>query len=124
MILTPTITKRKARLLVQKGDEYVSLAIQNIVCIYRFDTLVFVIDDSGKKFICDRTLTMLESELDKSIFFRANRQYLINIDFVRGFKVFEKVKLEVFLRIPHVEHQIIVSQKTAPLFKKWVSEEY
>ncbi len=124
MIYSSTITKRKARILVKKGDEYVSLAVQDIAYFYRFDTVIFVVDASGKKFICDRNLSMLESELDETMFFRANRQYLININFVRGFKVFEKVKLEVFLRIPHADHQIIISQKTAPLFKKWVSEEY
>jgi DNA-binding LytR/AlgR family response regulator len=124
MILTSTITKRKARLLVKKGDEYVSLAVQDIAYFYRFDTVIFVVDAAGKKFICDRNLSSLELELDETMFFRANRQYLININFVRGFKVFEKVKLEVFLRIPHPDHQIIISQKTAPLFKKWVSEEY
>jgi len=123
MMFTPVMNRRKARLLVRKGDEYISLSIQDIAFIYRFDTVIFVMDAQGRKYISERNLSLLESELDQATFFRANRQYLVNINFVRGFKIFEKVKLQVFLKIPHPEHEIIISQKTAPFFKKWLAEE-
>jgi DNA-binding LytR/AlgR family response regulator len=114
---------KRTRLLVRKGDEYISLTVKDVAFIYRSDTVIFVVDRSGKKFLCEKNLSILEAELDNTMFFRANRQYLININYVRGFKVFEKVKLEVFLKTPDADHPIIISQKTAPVFKKWVSEE-
>jgi DNA-binding LytR/AlgR family response regulator len=117
------MSKKKNRLIVRKRDEHVALGVDEIAFIYRNEMLVVVVDKQEKKYLCDKTLTDLEAELDESHFFRANRQYIVNIDFIRSFKVFEKVKLEVFLKIPQAEHQIIVSQKTAPLFKKWVSGE-
>jgi DNA-binding LytR/AlgR family response regulator len=123
MIFATPISIKRTRLLVRKGDEYVSLHIKDIAFIYRSDTVIFVIDKTERKFFCDKNLSVLEAELDERLFFRANRQYLLNINYVRGFKVFEKVKLEVFLKMAHADHQIIISQKTAPFFKKWISEE-
>src|SRR5688572_22502142 len=123
MITSALMTKKKNRLIGRKRDEHVGLGVDEIAFIYRNEMLVVVVDKQEKKYLCDKTLSDLEAELDEASFFRANRQYIVNIDYIRSFKVFEKVKLEVFLKIPQAEHQIIVSQKTAPLFKKWVSGE-
>jgi len=56
------------------------------------------------------------------MFFRANRQYIVNINYVKGFKAYEKVKLLVELTIPELNHCIIISQETAPAFRKWMYE--
>jgi DNA-binding LytR/AlgR family response regulator len=117
------MTKKKTRLLVRKRDENIALKIEEIVFIYRDDLLILVVDKDEKKYLCDKHLSELENELDPTIFFRANRKYLININYIRSFKTFEKVKLEIFLNFPNSDHQIIVSQKTAPEFRKWVAGE-
>ena len=77
---------------------------------------------SEKKFIVDKTLNELEASLDNSLFFRANRQYIINLNFVKCYKAYEKVKLQVDLNISERNHSIIISQITAPYFRKWISE--
>ncbi len=79
-------------------------------------------DRDGKKYISDKPLGDMEQELDPSIFFRVNRQYIINIGFVKSYKTYEKVKLRIDLTMPDLHHQIIVSQETAPCFRKWISE--
>lgn len=117
------LNKKRSRLVVRRGDEYITLRVEDIPLIYRNEMIIIAFDASCKKYLCDKNLSELESELDQSMFFRANRQYLVNIDFIRSFKTFEKVKLQVFLTVPHIDHQIIISQKTTPLFKKWISEE-
>ena len=63
---------------------------------------------------------IVEEELDENTFFRANRQYIININYIKGFKPFEKVKLAVDLNIPEINHSITISQETAPAFRKWM----
>ena len=70
--------------------------------------------------MADKNLGELEQTLDENIFFRANRQYIININFIKGFKSYEKVKLQVDLTIPDLNHCIIVSQETAPQFREWM----
>jgi len=113
--------KQKTRLLVRKGIENIILRTSDIVIIYTENKLVYVIDKDGKKYIADKNLSDLDGELDPGVFFRVNRQYIINIGFVKGYKAYEKVKLQIDLTMPELQHQIIVSQEMAPCFRKWIS---
>jgi DNA-binding LytR/AlgR family response regulator len=114
--------KHKTRLLVKKGIENISIRIDDIVIIYTENKLVYIVDKDGKKFIADKHLGELEQDLDPNTFFRVNRQYIINIGFVKSYKAYEKVKLQIDLTMPDLHHQIIVSQEMAPCFRKWISE--
>ncbi len=114
--------KRKTRLIVKKGIENIALKLDDVALIYTESKVVFVIANNEKKYIYDKNLSELEQELDKSIFFRANRQCIVNINYIRGFKAFEKVKLQVDLTFSITPNKIIVSQETAPQFKKWIHE--
>jgi DNA-binding LytR/AlgR family response regulator len=114
--------KPRSRLVVRKGMENIALKTDDIVIIYTEEKLVFAIDKDGKKYIVDQRLADLQNWLDRRIFFRANRQYLVNIAFIRSYRAYEKVKLQVNLTMPGLEHLIIVSQDTAPVFRKWISE--
>jgi DNA-binding LytR/AlgR family response regulator len=123
MEVLTNLKKKKTRLIVRKGAENIALRVEDIAYIYRDNTIIIAVDKDEKKYLCDKNLSALEEELDEAIFFRANRKYLINIQYVRSFKTFEKVKLEVHLTLPSNNLNIIVSQETAPLFKKWIYEE-
>ena len=121
-LLTHFNSKKKTRLLVRKGLENISLRLDEIALFYTENKIVYVVDQSGKKYLADKNLTDLEDELDETTFFRANRQYIVNINFVKGFKAYEKVKLLVDLNVPEINHCIIISQETAPAFRKWMYE--
>lgn len=113
-------TRKKNRLIVRKGLEHIALKLEDIIFFYTEHKLVFVIDRTGKKYLADKTLSELEESLDNEVFFRANRQYIININYIKGFKTFEKVKLQVDLNVPDLNHCIIVSQENSPQFKEWI----
>jgi len=121
-LLTHFSSKKKTRLLVRKGLENISLRLDEIALFYTENKIVYVTDNTGKKYLADKNLTDLEEELDDTMFFRANRQYIVNINYVKGFKAYEKVKLVVELTIPELTHCIIISQETAPAFRKWMYE--
>jgi len=114
--------RKKTRLMVKFGCEHIPILLENIVLLYTVDKVVFVIDRFSKTYLSDKTLTELEEELDRHTFFRANRQYIINIGFVKSFKPCEKVKLVVETSIPDINHSIIISQETAPKFRKWMQD--
>lgn len=120
--LVEQMKKRKTRLIVKKGMENIALKLDDVALIYTESKVVFVIANNEKKYIYDKNLSELEQELDKSIFFRANRQCIVNINYIRGFKPFEKVKLQVDLTFANLPNKIIVSQETSPHFKKWIYE--
>jgi DNA-binding LytR/AlgR family response regulator len=112
---------RKTRIIVKKGLENIALKIEDVVLFYTENKVVYLMDKQKSKYIYDRNLSELESELDPVIFFRANRKYIVNINYIKSYKTFEKVKLILELTIPDLQHQIILSQETAPDFKKWLA---
>ena len=107
-------------MIVKKGMENISLRMDDIVLFYTENKIVYVIDRWGKKYLADKNLAEMEEDLDEAVFFRANRQYIININFIRGFKAYEKVKLIVDLTLPDLNHCVIVSQEMAPQFREWM----
>ena len=113
---------KRTRLIVKKGNENIALPLEDIVLIYTHDKVVFAVDQYSKKYMCNKTLSELENELDDTIFFRANRQYILSINYIRSFKAHEKVKLLVGMVIPEINHSIVISQETAPVFKQWLRD--
>lgn len=109
-------------MLVRKGTENVLLRLEDIVLFYTENKIVYVIDKLEKKYFIDSHLSGLEDELNPLLFFRANRQYIININFIKSFKAYEKVKIKIDLNIPELNYCIIISQETAPVFRKWIRE--
>lgn len=112
--------RKRSRILVRKGIENITMPLSEIVLFYTENKIVHAVDRSGRKYMVDKNLSDLEAELDDNLFFRANRQYILNINFIKSFKPYERVKLWVDLTIPDIDHSIIVSQETAPLFRKWL----
>lgn len=111
---------KKKRMIVKKGMENISLLLDDVVLFYTENKIVYVVDRFGKKYLADKNLGELENELDETIFFRANRQYIVNINYIRGFKAYEKVKLILELSLPDISHNIIISQEMAPHFREWM----
>ena len=118
-----TVTrKNKTRLIVKSGNENIILSTMDTALLYLEDKTVFVIDQFSKKYFFQKSLSGLETDLDNKIFFRANRQVIVNIHFIKGFIVTKCNKLKVAFTLPCATPSIIISQETAPLFRKWVCE--
>ena len=113
--------KKKSRLIVRNSLENFPMLLDDIALFYGVKKIVYAIDKTGKKYIVDKSLSDLEAELDSECFFRLNRQYIVNINHVKGFKKYKRVKLNVELTLNDLGHFLIVSQKTVPFFKKWIS---
>jgi DNA-binding LytR/AlgR family response regulator len=111
---------KKKRMIVKKGMENISLRLDDVALFYTENKIVYVLDRWGKKYLAEKNLAELEDELDENSFFRANRQYIVNINFIRGFKSYEKVKLVLDLTLPDINHCIIISQEMAPQFREWM----
>jgi DNA-binding LytR/AlgR family response regulator len=114
--------RKRTRIVVKKGIENIALRLEDVVLFFTENKIVYVMDRCGKKYLSDKSLVDLEEELETDIFFRVNRQYILNMQYIRGFRPFEKVKLMVELTQAEIRHSIIVSQETAPSFRKWMHE--
>lgn len=113
--------KKKERIVVRNSLENFPLLLDDIVLFFGIKKMVYAIDKTGKRYIVDKCLGDLEIELDAHAFFRINRQYIINIRYVKGFKKYKRVKLQVDLTLQELNCFLIVSQRTVPEFRKWIT---
>ena len=110
----------KDRIIVKKGIEFQSMKAEDVAYFYTDHKLIFLVDKDGRKFMAHaNNLTELMSHLNKKIFFRANRKYIININFIRKYKPFDRVKVEVELFIQSPE-TVVISQENSSCFKSWI----
>jgi DNA-binding LytR/AlgR family response regulator len=113
--------KKKSFIIAKKGLAYQTVRLVDIAYFFTEHKLVFLVDKNNHKYIADKNnLSELEEDLDAAVFYRANRKYIINANYVNGFKQFER-KLGVELSIAAKE-EIIVSQENIVSFKKWIND--
>src|SRR6185312_10487076 len=112
--------RKKTRIIVKSGTAHIALRFSEVVMIFTKDKLVYVVSKESKKYTIDKTLTEIEEDLDSSLFFRANRQTIVNLNFIKSFKPHQRVKLLLEMEIATVDEPIIISQQVAPDFKKWI----
>lgn len=114
--------KKKSRIIVRKGLEFQTIKMEDIAYFFTEHKIVFVVDKNNKKFLAENnTLSELEDELDNNLFFRANRKFIVNANYITRFKPVDKSKISVELTVA-VNEEIIVSQENAASFKKWINE--
>lgn len=111
--------KKKSRFMVKKGPNMVVVPAEKVAYFFGKEGLVCLYDFNGEKYLCSQTLDQLEEQLNGNDFFRANRQFILNIQAVKKIKPYFKGRLYLDLQ-PPMEEDCVVSSSKAPLFKEWV----
>ena len=114
--------RKRSRILVRKGAEFQTVRIEDAGYFFTEHKLIFLVDKENRKYMAEKSnLSELEEELDRNLFYRANRKYIINANYIKRFKPLEKSKISVELTLP-VTEEIIISQENSASFKKWIGE--
>jgi DNA-binding LytR/AlgR family response regulator len=93
---------------------------KDIACFSR-EVLNYLYLFSGERYAIDFvTLEEVEELLDPKQFYRANRQFIINIDAVQMVKPVENSKLFIRLKEPNHKLDIDMSRLKSPEFRKWM----
>jgi len=112
-------SKYKERFIINSNGKLTPVETKDIAMFYK-DTLTYIYLFNGDKLIYDySTLDETELLLDPSVFFRANRQCIINIRSIQTIKPQLNLKLDVQLKAP-LKMQVDVSREKATQFKKWL----
>jgi two-component system LytT family response regulator len=113
---------KRSRILVRKGVEFQAVRVEDAGYFFTEHKLIFLVDKENRKYMAETSnLSELEEELDKNLFYRANRKYIINANYIKRFKPLERSKISVELTLP-VTEEIIISQENSASFKKWIAE--
>ena len=109
----------KEKFIVNFNNKWMPLDTKDIA-LFEKDNLNYIYTFSGEKYIYDfSALEEIEELLDPKIFFRANRQTIINIAAVHLVKPQGNQKLSVQLKLP-LKPEVDISREKATLFRKWM----
>jgi len=109
----------RKRFLVSKRDAFFSISVTDIAYIYFESKLTYAVTFDNKEHIINFTLDKLEEELDPSIFIRANRQAIVNLNAIHSLENYFGGKLIVKL-MPQFDQKFVISRAKATVFKNWL----
>lgn len=104
---------------VKKGNKVYQIPLEDICCFYRKDQYNFLRQSNGKEYIVDQSLTAIEQELDSHLFFRINRQLLVNRLAIHSYKTLPSRQIELSLS-PVLEEGALLNKNRSAQFKKWM----
>jgi len=109
----------KERIVLQKGREYVPMNVNDIAYFFTEHRIMSVFTHEGERYFTDKHLSDVEVELDPTIFFRLNRNYVAHIRAIQKFRPEAKGKIVIDLT-PKPDDVVIVSQERAAAFRSWM----
>lgn len=110
--------KYKTRFSVHQGRSMVLIPVEDVVCFGK-EEFIYLLSTDGKKYLSDfRSLDEVAELLDPTQFFRANRQYLIALNALEGFRADDWGKLKLKLKVSPGE-EVAVSREKAGEFRRW-----
>lgn len=115
-----TAPKYKEKFIVNIRNQWMPVNGKDIACFNK-EEINFIYLNTGERYMLDyNTLDEVEELLDPSQFFRANRQFIINIEAIQSVKPIENSKLVIKLKAPNENIEIDMSRLKSPEFKKWL----
>jgi DNA-binding LytR/AlgR family response regulator len=117
----PAQSLYKEKFVLNVRNRWMLINTKDIACFNK-DVLNYVYLFNGESYTIDfNTLDEVEELLDPKQFYRANRQFIINIDAISNVKPEENSKLIIYLKNPLSKIEIEMSRLKAPHFKKWLN---
>ncbi|WP_299601561.1 LytTR family DNA-binding domain-containing protein [uncultured Aquimarina sp.] len=109
----------KKRILTYIRNELVPVSIDQIAYIYTENSITYVVCFDGKKSTSNVSLDDMLTSLDPSVFFRANRQFIISISAIAKIIKYGNSQLKILINNADVE--IIISKNKASEFRQWLN---
>ena len=121
-VLNQTKAAYKSHFLIPHKDKLVPLAIDKIAFIYSELKMARIVTFDQQNYTIDISLDELSKQLNPSLFFRVNRQYILSHHAIQDISIWFGSKLSVNLIIP-VPDKVIVSRARVPEFKDWYTRD-
>lgn len=112
--------KNKERFLIKIGEHYRSIQITDINCFFIKERCNFIHTDKGKVYALDYSLDRIEEMISPEMFFRINRNFIINFYAIRDIVAFSSSRLKLSLDNWQDKEEIVVSRERVSDFKKWI----
>ncbi|UHG94302.1 LytR/AlgR family response regulator transcription factor [Spirosoma oryzicola] len=111
----------RRRFLVRHLSQWLPIEVGEIAFFHSEDRVTLFRTFRGQKYSLDYTLDELDSMLDPTLFFRANRQFIVHVNAVQQIHAYFNHKLKLTLN-PCPAEEVLVSRERATDFKKWMGK--
>jgi len=112
--------KTKERFLIKIGEHYWSIPVSRINCFFIKERCNFINVDKGKNYAIDYSLDKVEDIIDSKMFFRVNRNFIINFSAIQDIIIYSSSRLKVMLTNWEENDEILVSRERVAEFKEWM----
>lgn len=109
----------KSRFMVKSGQVIKTIPSEKVAYFLAEEGVVLLVTFEGKRFVINYTLDQLEEQLETQMFFRANRQLIVNIHAVKEVNPYFKGRLLLNVE-PKIQGDQIISNSKASAFKEWL----
>jgi DNA-binding LytR/AlgR family response regulator len=110
----------RKRFLISRRESFFKLDTKDIACFIFDARITYAVTFDNQRYIINHSMDKLESELDPEVFFRANRQTIINMEAIDKFESYFNGQLAIKLK-NNIEDKILVSRIKATQFKEWIN---
>ena len=111
----------RKRLITYSKDEIIPIGTNDIAYVFLNDSTVSVCTIQNKEYNLNTSLDDLLNELDDEIFYRANRQFIVNINAIKNIWIYGRNQLRIETK-PNSPEPIIISKNKVSEFKKWLNK--
>ncbi len=111
----------KSRFLIPYKDKFLSLDVADIAYIYSENKMARIVSMKDQGYQMNTSLEEISKQLDPTLFFRANRQFIISRESVKDIYSWFDSKLAVNLHVPTPE-KIVISRARVLEFKTWYTK--
>ncbi|SDB23077.1 two component transcriptional regulator, LytTR family [Flavobacteriaceae bacterium MAR_2010_188] len=119
LLVNPIDREYKKRFSVKIGQHLKLINTSDIECFYSENKGTYAHTADGRDYLIDSTIELLSSELNPEKFYRVNRAYYINIDFIKDMLSYSNSRLQVKLS-NYSASDIIVARERVKDFKDWL----
>lgn len=108
------------RMLIRFSNSFKLIDMSDVAYFYTKDKITFLVSrSSGKRFPADYPLDKLEEMLDPDVFFRINRQFILNVSSIKEMHPYSKSRVKIDLD-PPIDLETVVSTERSAEFKRWL----
>lgn len=111
----------KTGFLVKTGQAFQRISCREIAYFHTENKLTYIVLFSGKKYMTDYTLDVLDSELNPKDFYRISRQFIVSVGSVESVHAYFGGSLKLQLN-PKSPQEVTVSRRRASDFKEWMDQ--
>jgi DNA-binding LytR/AlgR family response regulator len=109
------------RFLVNAGQKIKTIKSTEIAYFYIQQKGVYLCTNDAKTYDLNYTLDKLEEILDPKIFFRVNRQFIVNVESIDNLYIVSKSRYKLDIK-PKPPEDIIVSVNHLQEFRNWLNK--